>query len=87
MSNDLVRIPQAGTLRLDQVLGGRPLARKWVAPFALFRSEQVLAHEVWPRIGRPRQQGQAGGIGSVAYEAIAGNCSEKNSTPGRSLQL
>jgi len=43
----------------------------------------VLAHEVWPRIGRPRQRGQAGGIGSMAYEAMARNCSEKNLNLGK----
>ena len=40
-----------------------PGAGTWVVPFALFRSVQVLAHEARPLIGRPRQQGQAGGIG------------------------
>ena len=44
---------------------------------------QVLAHEVWPRIGRPRQQGQAGGIGSMAYEIMARNCSKKKLNSGK----
>ncbi len=48
-----------------------------------FWSAQVLAHEVRPRIGRPRQQGQAGGIGSMAYEAMARNCSEKKLNSGK----
>ena len=43
----------------------------------------MLAHESWPRIGRPRQQGQAGGIGSMAYEAMARNCSEKKLNSGK----
>ena len=43
----------------------------------------MLAHEVWPRIGRPRQQGQAGGIGSMACEIMARNCSEKNLNSGK----
>jgi hypothetical protein len=47
----------------------------------------MLAHEARPRIGRPREQGRAGGIGSMAYEIMARNCSEKTSTRGRSLQL
>ena len=48
---------------------------------------QVLAHEARPRIGRPRQEGRAGGIGSMAYEIMARNYSEKNLNSGRSLQL
>ena len=43
----------------------------------------MLAHEVRPRIGRPRQQGRAGGIGSMAYEAMARNCSEKKLNSGK----
>jgi len=43
----------------------------------------VLAHEARPRIGRPRQQGQDGGIGSMAYEAVARNCSEKKLNSGK----
>src|SRR5271166_1161356 len=40
-------------------------------PHSLFSgAAQVLAHESWPRIGRPRQQGRAGGIGSMAYEIM-----------------
>ena len=38
-------------------------AKKWVASSAPFLEVQVLVHEARPRIGRPRQQGQAGGIG------------------------
>jgi len=52
-----------------------------------FRSAQVLAHEARPRIGRPRQQGQAGSIGYMAYETVARNWSEINLNSGRSLQL
>ncbi len=37
----------------------------------------MLAHEARPRIGRPRQQGRAGGIGCMAYQAMVRNCSEK----------
>ena len=48
-----------------------------------FRSAQVLAHEARPRIGRPRQQGQAGGIGYMACESMARNCSEKNLNSGK----
>ena len=43
----------------------------------------MLAHESWPRIGRPRQQGRAGGIGSMAYEIMARNCSEKKLNSGK----
>ena len=48
-----------------------------------FRSAQVLAHESRPGIGRPRQQGQAGGIGYMACEIMARNCSEKNLNSGK----
>ena len=43
----------------------------------------MLAHEARPRIGRPREQGRAGGIGSMAYEARARNCSEKKLNSGK----
>jgi len=43
----------------------------------------VLAHEARPRIGRPRQEGQAGGIGYMACEIMARNCSEKNLNAGK----
>ena len=43
----------------------------------------MLAHEARPRIGRPRQQGQAGGIGYMACESMARNCSEKNLNSGK----
>src|SRR5208283_642507 len=48
-----------------------------------FRSGQVLAHEARPRVGRLRQQGPAGSIGSMAYEVMARNCSEKNLNSGK----
>ena len=44
---------------------------------------QVLAHQARPRIGRPRQQGRAGGIGCMAYQTMARNCSEKNLNSGK----
>ena len=47
------------------------------------QERQVLAHEARPRIGRPREQGRAGGIGSMAYEARARNCSEKKLNSGK----
>ncbi len=43
----------------------------------------MLAHEARPRIGRPRQQGQTGVIGSMAYEIMARNYSEKNLNAGK----
>jgi len=43
----------------------------------------VLAHEARARIGRPRQQRQASGIGDMAYEIMARNCSEKNLNSGK----
>ncbi len=43
----------------------------------------MLAHEARPRIGRPRQQGQTGVIGSMAYEILARNYSEKNLNAGK----
>ncbi len=43
----------------------------------------MLAHEARPRIGRPRQQGQAGSIDYMAYEIMARNCSEKNLNSGK----
>ena len=58
-------------------------ARKWVAFSAPFSSAQVFAHEARPRIGRPRQQGRAGGIGCMAYEAMVRICSEENLNSGK----
>src|SRR5208337_1210658 len=52
-------------------------------PAQSFRSAQVLAREARPRIGRPRQQGRAGGIGSTACEVMARNCSEKKLNSGK----
>ena len=50
-----------------------------IATLPLFSgAAQVLAQEVRPRIWRPRQQGRAGGIGCMAYQTMARNCSEKN---------
>ena len=43
----------------------------------------MLAREARPRIGRPRQQGRAGGIDSMACEAMARNCSEKKLNSGK----
>ncbi len=54
---------------------------------APFKIAQALANEARARIGLPRQQGQAGGIGYMACEIMARNCSKKISTRGRSLQL
>ena len=79
---------------VQAIESGHPLflgSRKWVVPSAHFleasvvvqERAQVLAHEARPRIGRPRQQGQAGGIGSMAYEGMARNCSEKNLNSGK----
>jgi hypothetical protein len=48
-----------------------------------FWSAQVLAHESRPRIGHPRQQERAGGIGCMAYQTMARNCSEKNLNAGK----
>ena len=53
-------------------------------PHSLFSgTAQVLAHESWPRIGRPRHQGRAGGIGCMAYQTMARNCSEKKLNSGK----
>src|SRR5208337_4979732 len=58
---------------------------------APFQERASASHEARPRIGRPRQQGQAGGIGWMAYEIMRGivyeimarNCSEKNLNSGK----
>jgi len=50
---------------------------------APFKIAQVLANEARARIGLPRQQGQAGGIGYMACEIMARNCSKKNLNAGK----